>query len=418
MHVLWIKTDLLFPLNSGGRIRTFEMLRAIRRQHEVTYVALDDGTTTAEALEHAAEYATRVDLVPHPRPAKGTVAFFGALLANLASPNPYVLDRYHSALLAERVRHWCEQDVDLLVCDFIFPAHAVPRSAPMPRIVFQHNVESRIWARHAAVGRTPLHRAYFGLQHRRMRRAEAVLCARFDGVVAVSESDAEEFRSEYGLENVESVPTGVNTDFFRVTDPSAREPGHLLFLGAMDWMPNADGVRWFVREVLPLVRRSEPGVRFTIVGRDPIASVQELHAPENGVVVTGTVPDVRPWLASAAVFVVPLRVGGGTRLKLYEGLATGIPTVSTTIGAEGLPLDDGAHLRIADTPQAMADAIVSLVRDPAGAARMGAAAAQYVRGAFGWDGVAQQFVEACMRLGGLSTDLDGDPMTTRLSGPT
>lgn len=413
MHVLWIKTDLLFPLNSGGRIRTYEMLRAIRRRHEVTYVALDDGTATPEALEHAKDYATRVDLVPHHRPAKGTPAFFAALLANLASPAPYVIDRYRSPAMAKRIRHWLGHDVDLVVCDFIFPAPAVPESASVPRIIFQHNVEARIWARHASVGRTPLHRAYFGLQHRRMRRMEAELCARFDGVVAVSESDADEFRAEYGLTRVESVPTGVNTDFFQVTDPAAREPGHLLFLGAMDWMPNADGVRWFVKEVLPLVRRQQPAVRLTIVGRDPIASVRELHAPEQGVVVTGTVPDVRPWLASAAVFVVPLRVGGGTRLKLYEGLATGIPTVSTTIGAEGLPLEDGTHLRIADTPQAMADAIVSLVRDPAAAARMGTAAARYVRGAFGWDGVAEQFVSACIRLGSRSPHLQGEPVGAR-----
>jgi glycosyltransferase involved in cell wall biosynthesis len=413
MHLLWIKTDLLFPLNSGGRIRTFEMLRAIRRRHEVTYVALDDGTATPEALEHAREYATRVDLVPHPRPAKGTPAFFGALLANLASGDPYVIDRYRSAAMAERIRHWCAQDIDLLVCDFIFPAPAVPQSARVPRVVFQHNVEARIWARHASVGRTPLHRAYFGLQHRRMQRAEAALCARFDGVVAVSESDADELRSEYGLTRVESVPTGVNTEFFQVADAAARDPKQLLFLGAMDWMPNADGVRWFVKEVLPLVRRDEPGVRLNIVGRDPIPSVRELHAPEQGVVVTGTVPDVRPWLASAGVFVVPLRVGGGTRLKLYEGLATGIPTVSSTIGAEGLPLEDGVHLRVADAPQAMAAAIVALVRDPAGAARMGAAAARYVRGTFGWDGVAQQFLDACMRLGARSPHLDGDPVGAR-----
>jgi glycosyltransferase involved in cell wall biosynthesis len=415
VHVLWIKTDLLFPLNSGGRIRTFEMLRAIRRRHEVTYVALDDGTATPEALEHAREYATRVDLVPHHAPAKGTPAFFAAMLANLGSPDPYVIDRYRSPAMAKRIRHWCAQgDVDLLVCDFIFPAPAVPRSAPIPRIIFQHNVEARIWARHAAVGRTALHRAYFALQHRRMRRAEAALCARFDGVVAVSESDADEFRSAYALAEVESVPTGVNTEFFQTTDPATREPGHLLFLGAMDWMPNADGIRWFVKEVLPIVQRSEPTVRLTIVGRDPVASVRELHAPEQGVVVTGTVPDVRPWLASAAVFVVPLRVGGGTRLKLYEGLATGIPTVSTTIGAEGLPLEDGVHLRVTDAPQAMADAIVSLVRDPAAAARMGAAAARYVRGTFGWDGVAQQFVDACIRLGARSPRRDGDPVGARV----
>ena len=407
MHVLWVKTDLLFPLNSGGRIRTFEMLRAIRRRHEVTYLALDDGTVTPEALEHAREYATRVELVPHDRPAKGTPAFFAALLRNLWSSSPYVIDRYRSPAMADRVRHWCAQDVDLALCDFVFPAPAFPDRAPVPRILFQHNVEARIWGRHATVGKTPLHRAYFGLQHRRMRRVEAELCARFDGVIAVSDSDADEFRSAYGLARVESVPTGVNTEFFRQTDPAARERGHILFLGAMDWMPNIDGVEWFVREVLPLVRRELPEATLTVAGRDPVASIRALHDPALGVEVTGTVADVRPYLERAAVFVVPLRVGGGTRLKLFEGLATGIPTVSSTIGAEGLPLEDGVHLRIADSPDAMASAVVSLLRDPAAAARLGAAAAAHVRGSYGWDGVARQFLDACMRLGARPTALDG-----------
>jgi glycosyltransferase involved in cell wall biosynthesis len=308
--------------------------------------------------------------------------------------------------MGERIRHWCAQDIELLVCDFIFPAPAVPATAPVPRILFQHNVEARIWERHAAVGRTPLHRAYFGLQYRRMRRTEQALCAAFDGVIAVSESDADELRSKYELANVESIPTGVNTEFFQPTSAIRRVPKHLLFLGAMDWMPNADGVRWFVKEVLPLVRRHEPEAHLTIVGRDPIASVLALHDPEGGVVVTGTVPDVRPHLEKSSVFVVPLRIGGGTRLKLFEALATGIATVSTSIGAEGLPLADGDHLRIADTPSAMADAIVELLRDPAAAASMGERAALYVRGTFGWDGVAQQFLDACIRLGARSVEPD------------
>jgi glycosyltransferase involved in cell wall biosynthesis len=413
MHVLWIKTDLLFPLNTGGRIRTFEMLRAIKREHEVTYVALDDGSVTPEALERASEYASRVDLVPHVKPSKGTLGFYGALAANLISSSPYVIDRYRSPAMGERIRFWCERYIDLLVCDFVFPAPAVPASARVPRILFQHNVEARIWERHAGVGRTPLHRAYFGLQHRRMRRAEAALCAAFDGVVAVSDTDAEAFRTEYGLAHVESVPTGVNTEFFTVTDPAKREPKHLLFLGAMDWMPNADGVRWFVNEVLPIVRRGEPDIHLTIVGRDPVASVRELHDPAQGITVTGTVPDVRPWLEKASVFVVPLRIGGGTRLKLFEGLATGIPTVSTTIGAEGLPLRDGVHLRIGDTPEAMANAILDLVRDPAAAAAMGQGAARHVRGTFGWSGVARQFIDACQRLGARSVDVDPDAIALR-----
>ena len=396
MHFLWVKTDLLHPTNSGGRIRTFEMLREIHRNHQVSYLSLDDGRTSPDAIARSSEYARSLELVPQKRTTKQGVPFYADLARNLVSSYPYVLDRYKSPMLSSRISEICRtENVDVLVCDFLFPAPAVRDDVTIPRVLFQHNVEARIWERHAQVGPTPVHKIYFGMQHRRMVRAERELCAKFDEVIAVSEEDARAFRTEYGTTNVSSVPTGVNTDFFGISDPSLRQKGNIVFLGSMDWMPNIDGVKWFIQEVLPLVRRDVPEATVTVVGRDPAPAIVALGNSVPGVRVTGTVDDVRPYLSAGALFVVPLRVGGGTRLKLYEGMSTGIGTVSTTVGAEGLPIVDGTHIRLADDTASMAATVTQMLQSPDATNRMGLAAADFVRSRFGWASVAQSFVDLC-----------------------
>lgn len=396
MHILWIKTELLHPVDKGGRIRTYQMLRALARQHEVTYLTLDDGTAAPDAIAKATEYCTRVEVVPFAPPPKGSAGFYAALLTNLLSPLPYAIARYEVPALRDRLRALCATHaVDVIVCDFLTPSINVPDDLGVPVVLFQHNVEAMIWERYVQVASHPLKKLYMREQWRRMQRFEAQECRRVDRVVAVSVQDAEVFRRDYGVAEVPDVPTGVDTDYFVRESDVARVPGSMVFTGSMDWMPNEDGIAWFVSAILPEIRREIPEATLTIVGRNPTAGVRALHAPDGGVTVTGSVPDVRPYLASHQLFIVPLRVGGGTRLKIYEGMTMGLPTVSTTIGAEGLPVVDGEHLLLADDPIAFARACIALLRDPARSDAMGAAADQYVRAQFGWDGVASRFAEFC-----------------------
>jgi polysaccharide biosynthesis protein PslH len=220
-------------------------------------------------------------------------------------------------------------------------------------------------------------------------------CLRFDHVVAVSEEDAAVFRREYGVQRVSSVPTGVDTDFFRPSGVVTQRPSSIVFTGSMDWMPNEDGMEHFVAEILPRIEQAVPEVTVTIVGRNPTARVKALAEGRPSITVTGTVPDVRPFLESAAVVVVPLRIGGGTRIKIYEAMGMERAVVSTTIGAEGLDVTDGEHIVLADDPKAFADAVIALLRAPDRAARIGQAAAAHVRAHFGWASVAEQFAERC-----------------------
>lgn len=398
MHILWLKTELLHPLDKGGRIRTYQMLRHLVRDHRVTYLTLDDGQRDGNAVERAGEYCTDLIRVPTRSASRRTPRFYWQLARNLASSLPYSVWKYRSpAMEQEIIRLADPRSVNLVVCDFLFPAVNLPERLPVPTVLFQHNVEAMIWHRHAAVASHPLRRAYMHHQWRRMYTFERDQCRRFDHVIAVSPEDVATFAKTYGIGAVSHVPTGVDTEYFRPTHTAAPDPHSLLFTGSMDWMPNEDGVAHFAEAMLPRIAAAHPQATLSIVGRNPTPPVLALAHRHARIKVTGTVPDVRPYLERAQVFVVPLRIGGGTRLKIFEAMAMEKAIVTTSVGAEGLPVRDGEHLLIADTPSAFADAITRLLRDPSYAAALGARAAELVRSRFGWQHAAERFIEICSR---------------------
>jgi|HubBroStandDraft_1064217.scaffolds.fasta_scaffold00158_28 glycosyltransferase involved in cell wall biosynthesis len=396
MRILWIKTELLHPVDKGGRIRSYQMLRSLMQRHHVTYVCLDDGSAASDALTRAQEYAHEVVTVPFRPARKGTPAYLADLLLNLFSPVPYIVARFRSGALRARINRLAATS-DLVVCDFLMPSVNVADDLPVPAVLFQHNVEALIWQRRASVPQNALQRAYMQLQWRRVRQYEAAQCRRFSHVVAVSAVDAELMRREYGLQSLSHVETGVDFEYFAA--PSDRPRSGLVFVGSMDWMPNADGIRWFAAEVFPQIRAALAEVTLTVVGREPAAALRQLATPHSGITVTGTVPDVRPYLERAAISIVPLRIGGGTRLKIYEAMAMGTPVVATTIGAEGLPVKNGEHLLIADSAATQAAAVIGLLQDRERATRIAASALRFVRAHCSWEGVAEQFLSQCVSLG-------------------
>ena len=397
MRILWLKTELLHPVDKGGKIRTYHMLKELKREHHVTYLTLDDGTAAGDARERATEYCHELICVPHSTGAKFSARFYAELAFNLVSPLPYFMKKYESAGMRREIAEASARGgFDVLVCDFLQPSVNVPRDVPScATLLFQHNVEALIWKRHYEVQKNPLKKAYLYGQWRKARAYERAACHRFDQVVTVSREDRELIRREYGVEAVEDVPTGVDTDYFRPRGTERGEPYNLVFTGSMDWLPNEDAIQYFTREIMPLIRQSVPGVTLTVVGRQPYPSLVELARRDPSVVVTGRVEDVRPYIERAAAYVVPIRIGGGTRLKIYEAMAMEKPVISTTVGAEGLPVRAGAELLLADTPEAFAGAVVRTLTDEALAREIGARAAALVRERFGWGGVAAAFAEQC-----------------------
>jgi polysaccharide biosynthesis protein PslH len=225
-----------------------------------------------------------------------------------------------------------------------------------------------------------------GAEWRKTRIAEAKACRAFDHVLTVSTDDENTVQQEFGVEKVSTLPTGVDTDFFTPAQEES-QPGRQVFVGSMDWDPNEDGIIWFIREIYPRIRRTTPNATLSIVGRNPSPRLRAFAAGDPAIELTGWVSDVRPHVAKAEVVIVPLRVGGGTRIKIPEAMAMAKPVVSTTIGAEGLPFRDRHEIRLADKPQEFAQAVAELLSNASLQKSMGAAARETVVSKHGWEAV-------------------------------
>jgi glycosyltransferase involved in cell wall biosynthesis len=394
-NLLWIKVGGLWPLNTGGRLRSFHILAELSRTHRVTLLTTHGPDDDPEGLAAALPHAARVISVPHRIPKQGSGRFVAAVARSWLSPQP--VDIWKCAAPAVR-RHAAQMigagGVDLCVADFLAAVPNVPRAPRVPVVLFAHNVEHRIWQRLTCVEPRVWRRLPLEIEWRKMRRYEARACAWADLTLAVSDVDRAALSALAPAARVDAIPTGVDTTYFA---PNARHehPARLVFTGSMDWYPNEDAMLHFIETVLPRVRARVPGATLTIVGRRPAAHLRAVARAAGSVEVTGTVDDVRPFVAEAAVYVVPLRIGGGTRLKIFEALAMGKAVVSTTIGAEGLPLVPAEHFIQADDPVAFADAVAALLASPDRRQALGARGRALVEEKYSWPQVAREFAGRC-----------------------
>jgi glycosyltransferase involved in cell wall biosynthesis len=399
-RLLFLAHLLPWPLEGGGQIKSYHTLRLLSSRYDITLLALLRRAEEVENVEPlrplCAGGVETVLLAPAYRRS------LSALSSSWRRPNePLLLRRDDAADMHAAVR----RDLAGANCAAIHVDHLqmmcfVPegRSSDDPPVILdQHNVEYRIPERLAAApGTPPLLRALARREAPRLRRAEQAACRRADRVLAVSEQDAAAFTDLIGHDRADRVrvtPIGVDTDTFS-PQPHARRPGEkptILTVGTMYWPPNVEGVLWFHAEVLPAIRRFTPsGVRFVIAGARPNASVRALAGTD--VEVTGTVPDVRPLMAGCDVFVAPLRAGSGVRVKILNALAMGLPIVSTTVGAEGIDVTDGQDILLADDPNAFAQAVVRVLREPDLAARLRTAARELAVRRYAWDVVGESLL--------------------------
>jgi sugar transferase (PEP-CTERM/EpsH1 system associated) len=396
MNVLWLNAGLLLPLDKGGKLRTWHLMRHLARRHHISYLSFADPSASAATLDGMLDVCRSLETVPRRDPPKGTWRFRLDAARYIPQRVPYAIAKYRSAAYRQRVsdlvRH---KRFDVIVCDFLVPLVNLPEDLPCPTVLFTHNVEAEIWRRHAATAAHPLTRTLLRQQWGRMVRFEGRALARCDLVLAVSHADVATFSRLYAgaaRRPMHVVQTGVDTEYFSPR-PAPPRPAHLVFTGSMDWLPNEDAMLHFVHDVLPRIRAVEPSVTLSIVGRDPTPTVRQL-ADHAGIEVTGRVDDVRPDIARSRLYVVPLRIGGGTRLKIFEAMAMGRAVVSTTIGAEGLPVTSGRDIVIADGPDAFARAVVDLIRDHDRRRRIEAGARQLVVDGYDWCAAAQNLEQA------------------------
>ena len=375
------------------------MLTELSLHHDVTYLALKDEKISLHPDEEKDPYAKEKIWLPWSEARKGSLGFFAELFGNLFSKFPYALQKYVSPSMTSWLAEAAKEDrYDLVVCDFLIPAanfRGIEFGAPT--VLFQHNMEAVIWKRLSESAGNPVKRAYLGLQFRRFDRWERELSALFDGVVTVSPEDSAYAKSHYELNNVRGdVATGVDVDFFaprKVIDENAI--GTIGFLGSMDWMANIQAVEYFAEEIYPTIKSEMPDIRLRIIGRNPAPSVRALAERDLSIEVTGSVDDVRPLLKECDLMIVPLLAGGGTRIKILEAMAMGVPVVSTTIGAEGLGFENGKEIRIADGSAPFAAAVQEMLGSEELRRGVSERAFLRVRDENGWKGVTEQFIKLC-----------------------
>jgi glycosyltransferase involved in cell wall biosynthesis len=396
LHVVLIDEELPYPLLSGKRLRTMGLISRLAQRHRLTYVCHRNADRAEARLaeEHFAEMGVRTVVVDRPVPPKSGPGFYARLAMNLLSRLPYSVTSHTSPALTAAVRSIAATEpVDLWHVEWTPYAQAL-RGISGRRLVMAHNVESVIWRRYLDTETNALKRWYIAGQWRKMARFEREALREATLTVAVSDLDAERFRRDLGVPRVDVVDNGVDTSFF-TPDGTKRRPEVLLFVGSLEWRPNLDGVRQLLDHVFPAVRTQVPDAELWLVGRNPPTWLREINTP--GVKVHATVPDVRPFLRQAGQLVVPLRVGGGSRLKILEALACGTPVVSTRVGAEGLHLEAGRHLVQVETVDDLPAALVDAIRQPERMRALADVGRWQVLRRYDWDALADRLERLWLR---------------------
>jgi sugar transferase (PEP-CTERM/EpsH1 system associated) len=398
MRVLHFAPRVCWPLDTGAKLRNYHLARVLSEKADVTLLAFTDAQQSLGELEKFYERVIAVPRDPGYTLSKIIRGTFGS------TPLPvlnYTTDSMKRAL--ESLLH--EQDFDIVQIESIHLMSYLPIIAAARQrsliICDWHNIESELMGRYSEREPNLLKRAYAGKTARLMGEFERRAMHEFDAHITVSQRDAQQLRTLNRDARVLVIENGVDTAYYEEAAASGSlalgKPKRIVFVGSMDYHANIDGAVSFARDVWPLLRNRHPEVIFTIVGRDPAPEVRELRSTP-GIKVTGTVDDVRPFYREALAAIVPLKVGGGSRLKILEAMAAGVPIVSTTLGAEGLDVHDGHNILIADTDMQLSEKLISVIESKELRQRISTAGRALISERYDWSRLGANLFETYQQL--------------------
>ena len=396
MRVLFVTQIVPYPPHGGVLQRGYNLLRELGREHEVhlcAFVHPDELRTPAEveaSLHELRKFCRQVDYFDL-WPKRSTVHRLAAFAAGALYPGPFSVLAQKNGALTRRVRELCATGaIDVVHLDTIGLAPLREVCGKVPVVLAHQNIESQLMARRAEHESGKFARWYVSRQAELLRRYEQVQSPRFALNITVSPLDSGQLERIAPGARTLDVPNGVDIEYFRPLDVE-QEPA-LVYTGGMNMFANRDAVEWFLESIWPRVRAEVPEAKFHAIGAHPSRKLLDAAAAGIGVDAPGFVKDVRPVVGSSAVYVVPLRVGGGTRLKMVDAMAQGKAIVATRVGAEGIQGDDGTHFVLADEPKDFADAVIGLLRDSSARQRLGAAARQRAVDRYAWPSLASRLV--------------------------
>jgi len=392
LRILWVKAGKLLPVDSGGKIRSYNLLRHLSQRNETTFLSYYDGPPDKHYEEKIVQELPGAITVRTGK-RESTIGQAVNYLRHLISPAPFAVTKFTSPRVQRLISNWDkEKRFDVIVCDFLSASLNFSTALSTPALLFQHNVESALWQRQAKHERNPAKNLVFKIEASKMARYERSQLGKFDHVIAVSDHDTALMSKMIDSTHISVVPTGVDLEAYSKVAPqdSSGEKQGILFLGSMDWEANIDGVDHFCRDIWPEILSAVPSTKLYVVGRNPHSRVSRWAS--DSIEIAGRVDSVLPYLKEATVFIVPLRIGGGTRLKIYEAMAASKAVVSTSIGAEGLDVHDRDDILLADTDADFAKAVIELLRDSNLRNRIGSKAAR-LAAQYDWAIIAQRFEE-------------------------
>ena len=392
VRILMISSYLPYPPTSGGRIRIYNLLRRVASQHEVSLASLLESPEDIDGVPHLRQLCARVETASIDR--RSRLAKAPGLLRYGLEGKPPELKLLHSDELAGKITHLISlMDFDIVQVESVMGLYVetLPHTRRYKSIVVFQNVASQQFGRIAHLELHPYRKLRAWFNSVTMGYWEPRYAEKFDRCIAVSQVDKQLLVNANPRLQVDVIPNGVDIEKYQPLPlpPESVSPS-LMLIGSMAYPPCADAVRYFCSEIFPLIRQSINGTELWIVGENPGAEVRELNG--SGVHVTGRVEDVVPYYQRTTVCVVPLRAGGGTRLKILEAMALGRPVVSTTMGCEGLDVVDGEHLLIADTPEQFAQTTLRLLQDRQLYQHISANGRELVAARYDWDKIAERLM--------------------------
>jgi sugar transferase (PEP-CTERM/EpsH1 system associated) len=388
MRILFVSQIVPYPPHGGVLQRGYNLLRELGRKHEVHLLAfhhpdeLPPGEPLERSREELGKFCAKVEYFSL-WPKQSAAHKLAAFAAGAVYPRPFSVLAHRNSRLDARIAQLCaERACDVLHLDTIALAPFRRHATSMPTVLAHHNIESQLMARRAERETNAAARMYVQAQAQRLVRYEREQAAQFKLNITVSEADAATLKTICPDARTAVVPNGVDTTYFTPRDEE--EGPTLIYTGGMNMFANRDAVEWFLDSIWPRIKAAVPGARFLAVGSRPSPRVLEAAAADPAVEAPGFVDDVRPWVARAAVYVVPLRVGGGTRLKMVDAMAQGKAIVATSLGAEGIDGKHGEQFILADEPESFANAVIDLLRDTDARRRLGAAARLRAEQRYAW----------------------------------